>query len=232
MSELEVPSRLGKGRRQLSDEVAGHVRSMVLSGKYRPGDFLRHEKLAAELGISVTPVREALLALRGEGFLRLEARRGFVVAPLNRRDFEDLYTMQATVAAQLAGRAAAAMSESVREELCEVQGRLEEAVAVQNLTEVEELNHDFHRVINRSAESAKLGWLLNSILNYLPKRYYADMAGMTNMTITDHRKILDAIQVSDAEAAAQSMHDHTMHSLNAFLTHLDTEGVWSSEGAQ
>lgn len=227
MSELEVASRLAKGRRQLSDEVAEHVRSMVLAGKYRPGDFLRHEKLAAELGISVTPVREALLALRGEGFLRLEARRGFVVAPLNRRDFEDLYTMQATVAGQLAGRAAAAMSESVCEELIEVQNRLEKAAASQKFAVVEELNEDFHRVINRSAESAKLGWLLNSILNYLPTRYYADMAGMTNMTIADHRKILDAIQVNNSEAAAQSMHDHTMNSLNAFLTHLDSEGVWS-----
>lgn len=65
-------------RRQLSDEVADYVRELIMSGQVRHGEFLRLERVADDLGISVTPVREALLSLRGEGFVTLEPRRGFM----------------------------------------------------------------------------------------------------------------------------------------------------------
>ena len=58
-------------RPQLSEEVATYLRQRVMSGQVRPGEYLRLEHVAEELGISVTPVREALVALRGEGFVQL-----------------------------------------------------------------------------------------------------------------------------------------------------------------
>lgn len=58
-------------RPQLSEEVADHVRTRIMSGQVRPGDFVRLDETAASLGVSVTPVREALLTLRGEGLVDL-----------------------------------------------------------------------------------------------------------------------------------------------------------------
>ena len=89
-------------RRQLSDEVAAPVRDLIMSGQVGHGEFLRLERIAADLGISVTPVREALLSLRGEGFVTLEPRRGFMPAPLTRQDVQDLFEAQAYFAGELA----------------------------------------------------------------------------------------------------------------------------------
>lgn len=82
-------------RLQLSDEAAARIRELIMDGRVRPGDYLRLERLALEFGISVTPVREALKSLRSEGFVVLEPRRGFVVAPLSKRDVQDLFWVQA-----------------------------------------------------------------------------------------------------------------------------------------
>jgi len=76
-----------------------------MSGTLRPGTFIRLDETAAELGVSVTPVREALLKLRGEGMVQLEPHRGHVVLPLTRQDIQDIFWLQATIAKELAAAA-------------------------------------------------------------------------------------------------------------------------------
>src|ERR1700740_361417 len=78
-------------RAQLSDEVAGHLRAAIMSGKLHPGTYIRLDETAAELGVSITPVREALLKLRGEGMVQLEPHRGHVVVPLTRQRIQDIF---------------------------------------------------------------------------------------------------------------------------------------------
>src|SRR5258707_15545389 len=73
-----------------------------MSGALRPGPFIRLDETAAQLGVSITPVREALRTLRGEGMVRLEPHRGHVVSPLTRGDIEDIFWLQAVIAGQLA----------------------------------------------------------------------------------------------------------------------------------
>src|SRR6266700_6006766 len=96
----------GGRRRQLPEQVAGYVRELIISGAVRPGEFLRVERIAEEVGVSNTPVREGLLVLRSEGFVQFVPRRGFVVAPFTRDDVRDLFWAQAQLARELAARAA------------------------------------------------------------------------------------------------------------------------------
>ena len=77
-------------RPQLSDDVARYVRRRIFNGEYRAGEYLRLDQLAVELGISVTPVREALLNLRAEGLLEQHPRRGFMVLEVTARDIADV----------------------------------------------------------------------------------------------------------------------------------------------
>src|ERR1700728_299391 len=140
-------------RGQLSDEVAGYVRELIMSGNLRPGEFVRQERIADELELSATPVREGLLLLRGEGFLELKPRRGFVVAPLSASDVRDLFTAQALLAGELVSRAALTLAPDGLVRLTDVHEALRQAAADGNGELVETLNHDFHRRINRSADA-------------------------------------------------------------------------------
>src|ERR1700730_12986054 len=104
-------------RQQLSAEVASHVRELIMSGRLRPGEFIRQEQIAEELELSATPVREGLLTLKGEGFVQLKPRRGFVVAPLSAADVRDLFTAQELLAGELVYRAAGRIDDDGLREL-------------------------------------------------------------------------------------------------------------------
>jgi DNA-binding GntR family transcriptional regulator len=148
-------------RRQLSEEVASYVRELIMSGNLRPGDFIRQEPIAEEFGLSATPVREGLLSLRGEGFVELLPRRGFVVASLSASDIRDLFTAQALLAGELVSRAAVRMGPDDLRELTEVHEALRKAAGAGAGELVESLNHDFHRRINLAAEAPRLAWMLS-----------------------------------------------------------------------
>src|ERR1700759_5117465 len=98
-----------------------------MSGHWRPGEFIRQERIAEELELSATPVREGLLSLKGEGFVQLKPRRGFVVAPLSAADVRDLFTAQARLAGELVCRAAGRISDEDLSELKSIHEALRQA---------------------------------------------------------------------------------------------------------
>ena len=212
-------------RPQLADEVADGLREQIMSGRYRFGEFLRLEHIADELGISVTPVREALVTLRGQGFLELQPRRGYVVAPLTQQDIKDAYRVQADVAGELTARATREVTDAQIEEMSELQRRLDALEGDPDQAEV--LNHRFHRMINTASDSRKLVWFLEAAVRYAPLRFYAEIYGWTKATVEDHHPILEALRSRDADAARDSMHKHITHAGELLVVHLDKKGLWN-----
>jgi len=207
-------------RPQLSDEAASYVRELIMSGRLRPGDFIRQEALADELGMSATPVREGLLALRGEGFVHLEPRRGFLVADLSPSDVRDLFDAQALLAGELAARSSQALSNPALAELGDLQDRLHEAAVVGSVDDVESLNHAFHRLVNSSAGAPKIAWTLSVAVRYVPRRFFASIEGWPDASVHDHSTILAALVARDAESARAAMADHFRHAGELLVAHL------------
>ena len=147
-------------RQQLPEEVAGYIRELIISGQVQPGEFLRMERIAEQVGVSNTPVREGLLALKSEGFVQLVPRRGFVVAPFTQQDVRDLFWAQAQLARELAARAAKKITP---EQVARLEANVEElqkAVAAGDTERIADLGHAFHRQINLAADST--GWPCSS----------------------------------------------------------------------
>src|SRR6201996_8542963 len=208
MSEDSGGVRGGFPRRQLSDEVATYVRELIMSGNLRSGDFIRQERIAEELQLSATPVREGLLSLRGEGFVELKPRRGFVVAPLTASDVRDLFTAQALLAGELVSRAAVRMEAEDLSELTEVHEALRRAAAAGDGDLVESLNHDFHRRINRAADAPRLAWMLSISTRFAPRRFFATIPGWSMASAEDHAAIISAISAGDVAGARAAMMQH------------------------
>lgn len=222
------PAQGRLARPQLSEEVATHLRDLIMSGTIRPGEFIRLEEVAAELGVSITPVREALLMLRGEDMVELEPRRGYVVAPLSRQDVHDLFRLQADLAGELAARATTAITPAGLAELNEVQQALVEAVGAGRLDDIEHLEFEFHRIINRAAEARKLSWFLHAATRYTPARFYSSDQGWRTAMLTDHRSLLAALGQRDAEAVRGQMVRHFTDGAERLTKHLDDLGLWSA----
>jgi DNA-binding GntR family transcriptional regulator len=221
-----VNTALGR-RRQLSDEVAAYVRDLIMSGQVRHGEFLRLERIADDLGISVTPVREALLSLRGEGFVQLEPRRGFMPAPLSRQDVRDLFEAQAYFAGELAARAAGQIGDDELARLDETQAQLVAASKAHDSEGIERANHHFHRVINLCARSPKTSWLLQLVVRYAPRRFYSNIHGWSQASVDDHQLILAALRARDPDAARQAMRTHIRHAGTLLEVHLEAQGFWA-----
>ncbi|TDD85390.1 GntR family transcriptional regulator [Actinomadura darangshiensis] len=213
-------------RLQLSDEAAARIRELIMDGRVRPGDYLRLERLALEFGISVTPVREALKSLRSEGFVVLEPRRGFVVAPLSKRDVQDLFWVQAGIAAELAARAVPRFGLAALRELDALHQTMERAMRARRPDLVEDGNHLFHREINLAAGSPKLAWSLGTAARYVPRGLYGRLADWPGLAVGDHARILAALRDGDAQGAAAEMRAHIVHAGELLVAHLERRGMW------
>jgi DNA-binding GntR family transcriptional regulator len=198
-----------------------------MSGEVRGGEYLRVDRIAQDMDVSVTPVREALAVLRGEGFVVQEPRRGFVVVPLRERDVQDLFVEQARISAELAARAAQAIDSEAVDQLVELQARLEHASKNGLADEVERLNFEFHRLINRASDSRKLEWILRTIVRYSPRRMFPTIDGWDAASVDEHHAIIAAIQQGDPDAARDAMERHVKHAGDLLVSHLQRRGVFS-----
>lgn len=226
----EAGNGAGVGRQQLSASVATHLRERIISGRLRPGEFLRIDAIARELDVSTTPVREGLLLLQSESFVRLMPRRGFVVNSFTKGDLRDLFWAQATIGAKLAQRAATRMSEADLSRLQEIHDRHEQAVADKDEELAARLGHQFHRIINLAAQAPRLALLLGSLTKQLPNRFYASIDGQLEDAVAYHPIIMNAIRVHDAEAARSLMYRHIVSGAEHLIAMLEGQGAWTEEG--
>jgi DNA-binding GntR family transcriptional regulator len=210
---------------QLSGSVAAHLREQIISGKLKTGDFLRIDSIANEMGFSTTPVREGLLMLQSEAFVRLLPRRGFVVNSFSQGDLRDIFWAQAVVAGELAARAAQKMSKDGLARMMQLVD--EEKRAFESGDErVVRLGHEFHRHINLTADSPRLALLLGGLAKQLPNRFYASIEGHLNDSIQYHPIIADAIRMKDSDAVRSMMYRHIMSGAEQLIDSLTRAGTW------
>ena len=207
-----VPSqRWSSQHALLGATVVSYVKELVLSGQASTGDPIGIEGLARQLGVSTTPVREALHALRAEGFLYFEPRRGFRFAPLARSDIADVYWMQAELAGELAARACRRFTAVDLSELEGHQERVQAAHTAGLVDEVERANFAFHRAINHAANAPKLAWMLGLVVQYAPRRFFSTIDGWPAASMDDHQAVIQAFRLGDAADARRAMTSHIQH---------------------
>jgi len=188
-----------------------HLKSDVLSGHFNPGERLTEEHLAKTLGVSRTPVREALHKLASEGLIQPLESRGFCVARDSREEVEDLFDIRAA----LEGYAIRLICDFISEpSLKELNGFIEKAQDALNrkaLDEIFEYNTQFHDALHRViARKTRFHSLIADTRKYVLRYrkdslYYLDGA---KRTIDGHRKILLAISLKDPDLCERVIRQH------------------------
>ncbi|MGV8874796.1 MAG: GntR family transcriptional regulator [Rhodococcus sp. (in: high G+C Gram-positive bacteria)] len=198
------PERPIPRRPQLSEDVAGSIRQQIVTGALQPGSFVRIDEAAAELGVSATPVREALVALRGEGLVEQVPHRGYRVNELSPQDMDDIFWLQGTIAGTLAGRAAHNITPEHVEQLTALNEGLRDAVARADTESVEAYEFEFHRFVNKVAGGNKLAWFLLGAVKYTPRLYATDKYWGDD-AVRSHEQLIEALGRCDVEAATDVM---------------------------
>lgn len=223
-----VPARSRRlpRREQLSDEVAARLRADIMSGALRPGTFIRLDETAAALGVSITPVREALRTLRSEGMVQLEPHRGHVVAPMSRQDVEDIFWLQGTIAQELAATAAGRITDAEIDELDALNEQLARAVEQQDAQAMAAAEFAFHRAVNRATGRIKLSWFLLHVARYLPGHIYTSDPQWRIGAVQTHRELIAALRQRDVPEVVRLTGTEFKDGAARLIALLEQSGLW------
>ncbi len=215
--------------KQLRRVVAEQLRLAILEGRYRPGEWLRQERLAQELGVSQMPVREALKELTAEGLVEHVPYRGARVVEFSPEDVIDLYNHRMFLEGAAAHSAALRITPSELAELHSLLERMRQRMAPEFLLEHRDLNRRFHQVIFAASRRSYLIRTLNQLWDAFPSMLWSNYfrSALTTLPERDvndaneHACILAALDAHDALLAEQLVRNHIQSALADLLRAFD-----------
>lgn len=200
-----------------------------MTGAIRPGEFIRMDETAVDLQVSVTPVREALLTLRGEGMVNLAPHRGYVVAELTRQDVEDIFWLQGVLAVELAVRISKTVTPEQLDELAELNNQLKATIASGRPADVAAAEFEFHRFHNRIADGGKLAWFLLNATRYTPQDLYASDPQWGEVACESHAKLIEAYRNGDRDEVVTQTRRQFTDGAERLTRHLESVGLWADD---
>jgi DNA-binding GntR family transcriptional regulator len=197
----------------LGDQVYAIIWDQIVSHRLRPGDKISDLRLSEELGVSRTPIREALHRLAQDGIVRTQSRRGFFVTSFSSQDVSEVYDIRAALEV-LAVRLA--LPRLADKELDEAQRAVEEShqQIVGGVEGAEEhwltLDRAFHQMLAQRARNRRLETLLTSLQTQIGvfQVYGIHSSPLRLLSIDHHRTILAALKARDGVAAERAMEHH------------------------
>ena len=216
---LDTPPPGDPGFATKSDLAYTRVRALILSGELAPGAVLPQAALAQTIGMSTTPLREALRRLKQEGLVELDAHRDARVRPLDASEARDLLEMRRSLDPLAASLAAQRRTEA---DIADVRAALDglEALSTRpSLTELES-HHRFHAAIHRASHNALLVDTLDGLWVKTDRyRRHGLETGRSDQErdarAAEHRLLFEAVRDGDHETAAELMRRHVETSLGA-----------------
>lgn len=194
----------------LSVRVFEELEESILNGIIKPGDNLTEMKLCAELGVSRTPVREAIRMLGQKGLVQIFPNKGAVVLGISEKDLEDIYTIRMYIEGLGSRWAAANITEEQIRELTEIVD-LQEFYQIKNaMKHINQLDSQFHEKLFESSNSRTLQHTLSGLHHRI--QHYRQLSfssnGRAEKAIKEHRQILVALAAHDQDAAEQLTIEH------------------------
>ncbi len=201
--------------RALYEEVAERLRQRIYARQLAPGEWIDELKIADELGISRTPLREALKVLASEGLITMKLRRGAYVTEASPKDLADVYHLLSLLEADATRAVAQHASDAALAELGALHQELEDAI--DDTARFFALNEAFHL---RLLELADNRWRLQVVQDLrkvmkLHRQHSLQKSGRPRQALLEHRTLMAALAARDGERAARCMRQHFEGGLEA-----------------
>ncbi len=194
----------------LSEQVFEEIQENILNGELKPGAPLPEIRLSEELGVSRTPVREALRKLELEGLVKTIPNRGTFVVGISEKDIEDIYTIRMYIEGLAAKWAAANITEELLEEMRSI-AELQKFYAEKNDPfQVWQLDSRFHYILYQASGSRVLKQTLTNMHHYIQRtrEFSISRLGRAVTTVQEHLNMLNAIEKHDGELAEKLTFEH------------------------
>lgn len=207
----------------LRDVVSEALREAIANGVLQPGERLMEIQLAEELGVSRTPVREAIRKLELEGFVIMMPRRGTYVADLSMKDINEVFEIRTSLEVLAAGLAAERITAEELEQLERILVQIGEYIEAGDLDKIVENDSEFHDILYRASRNNRLVGIINNLREQMLRFRTTSMAhpGRLKNTLEEHRRLVEAISQSNGELAQQMAHEHMENAEQTLLLELN-----------
>ena len=199
----------------LADQVFEHIERDILSGKYERGEIITESKLSAELGVSRTPIREALRRLEQEHLIE-ESGKGSIVIGISEKDLEDIFLIRKQLECLAASMAAKNHTDEQLAELKETLELQEFYVTKADTEHVKYMDNKFHRILYKLTGSTVFYDTLVPLHRKIQKYRRASLQSKSRAkeSVLEHRRVYEAIASRDGDLAAKTVLEHIENAYN------------------
>lgn len=210
----------------LRGQVFNRIQEDIINGRYEPGDSLVEMKLAEELGVSRTPIREAIRQLELEGLVTYIPNKGVYVTGISEQDIKDIYKIRSLVEGLAVKWAIERIEAHQLKELEEIVELMEYYTEKGDMEQVTKLDTQFHDVIYDACKSRVLKNTLRNLLRYIRKARLTSLRvpRRAYQALAEHKQILEAFKSHEPEKGERLMIQHiSQASLNLYKNREDLE---------
>lgn len=220
-----IPIKLD-GYKPLRDIVFETLREAIIHQTLKPGERLMEIQLAEEMGVSRTPVREAIRKLELEGLVVMVPRKGAYVASISMKDIHEVYELRSALEALAASLAAARITDEELEEMERQMVKEAKETDENNLQGIVTIDTTFHDLLYKAANNQRLVQFINILQEQLQRFRAATLSspGRSKYALEEHKKIVEALANRDAKLAARLATEHIENAENAMIFAMDKDG--------
>lgn len=195
----------------LRDEVFNTLREKILKGVYKPGERLMEIHLADQLGVSRTPIREAIRMLELEGLVKMVPRKGAQVAKISKEDLQDVLEVRKALDTLSVKLACERITEDEIKLLNNAEREFEKALASKDVREIAEADVAFHDVIHAATKNGRLKSMISNLAERIYRyrfEYIKQQSDGGKTLMLEHREIMRCIESRDVESAVKATEIH------------------------
>lgn len=209
----------------LREKIASMIRASIIDGRIAAGEKLREPVLSRQLGVSRTPLREALLQLDSEGFVEMTPRRGAVVRPLSKQDAAETYEVKGALEALAARLACERMDPDTLRKLKDINDRIASLRRARGADQARilQLNTEFHQTLTDASGNEKLSQYVR-VLRAQALRYnyiYLSVMSRLEESVAEHTQILDALRGKRADEVERLVREHGKSASRALCSYIE-----------
>jgi DNA-binding GntR family transcriptional regulator len=206
----------------LKEVVYKKLKKMIISHKLEPGTKIHEEHIAEELGVSRTPIREALSKLEQEGVVKIIPRRGAYIVKLSKEEIYEILTIREFLEALAVRLCTRHVNDDLIKKLRECFEDPDGNPIANNPELVHKADVHFHDIILNSCKSKKLSELMHNIYDQIQmlRSRVVTLPGKAKKSMSDHQKVIDALEKRDPDLAEKHMREHIKDVKSAVLSTL------------
>ena len=215
----------------LRELVLEAIREAIIGGTLKPRERLMEIQLAEELGVSRTPIREALRELELEGFIVMVPRKGAFVADMTFKDIADIFEIRVALEGLAAGLAAERITDEEMEDMERHLVEKADAIARQDMARLIEVDTGFHEGIYKASRNQRLWTIINNLREQIQRFRTTSLAypGRMKQSLEEHRSIVEAIHARDVALARQLTQEHIENAEQSMIESIKKDGFQLSK---